>query len=183
MSRPHLNESTEEVFRHAERAARHGDPQAFQVCIEELRHRKRGQDLIGELEELRESLDDRHAPRSVAARVDAHALDGVVLLTDAECQAHRVELLERATRSIWLSTYTLKDERKEIRPLLKAKAREHVTINLVVSPRPLRASPHSEEVYGELRAAGVRVTTVTNHSKCVVVDDEHVIVGSVSASA
>lgn len=178
MDRPHFNEGTEDVFRNAETAARRGDGAAFRRCIDELRHRKHGEDLIGELEELQESLDDRRAPRSVAVRVDSHALDGVVLLTDDECQAHRVELLEHATRSIWLSTYTLKDERKEIRPLLAAKARDRVKIHLIVSPGPLRPDSHSEKVYADLRAAGARVTKVTNHSKCVVVDDEHVIIGS-----
>ena len=87
-------------------------------------------------------------------------------------------MLRRARRSIWLSTFTIKDGAGDLRQLLADQVRSGVSVNLIVSPGPIKRGSSAEEVVEDLRAASVHVTVRTNHSKCVVVDEEFVMIGS-----
>ncbi len=55
-----MNLGTVDVYRKAEAAARCGDVKTLDACISELRHRKRGEDLIEDLEDLRTEVKDLH---------------------------------------------------------------------------------------------------------------------------
>lgn len=175
--RPFMSLGTSEVFRRAENAARRRDETTFQKCLAELRCRKRGEELVDELTELHELRDDRAVPEVLRGGLQVHDLADVVLVADEDCHC-RLEMLRRARRSIWLSTYTIKDENGGLREALSERVRARVAVNLIVSPGPLRKREHPNEVLDELRAAKVRVTVRKNHSKLVVVDEEEVMLGS-----
>jgi hypothetical protein len=176
-ARPFQGLLTRDVYKKAEDAARRGEADTFDDCVRELRSRKRGPELVAELDEIRPDVGRRAGPSAGGRALVGSDLDVLTLLTDAECH-RRIDVMRDARRSIWLSTYCISDGTEELRDLLIAKARAGVRITLIVSPKPTRPGTDAHDVVIDLRRAGVRVTIATNHSKCVVVDEEHVIIGS-----
>lgn len=176
-TRPFISLETAQVYKQAEAAAGRGDRTSFDDCIRELGSRRRGKDLADELLERWEDLQAPASGITIASEFDSHALSKFRLLTGSECHA-RLEMMSRATTSVWLSTYTIKDGRGELRRVLEACVRRGVDANLIVSPGPIKPGGHAEEVILDLRDSGVRVAERKNHSKCLVVDSEHVLIGS-----
>lgn len=176
VERPFMKLGTVAVFEKAEESARRGDAKTFDACLAELGSRKRGEELIEELVELREELK-RPVSAPITKSFQEGDFKGFTVVTDNDCHA-RLHMLGNAKRSIWLSTYTLKDGRGELRRILAERVSKGVTVNLIVSQGPIKPGGHPEEVVEDLRASGVQVTVKTNHSKCVIVDEEHVMIGS-----
>lgn len=175
--RPFMNLGTVDVYRKAEIAARCGDARTLDGCISELRHRKRGEDLIEDLEELRAEVNGLHGSLpDLTKSFSPTDVANLTILTDNDCH-RRLDLLRDARRSIWLSTYSITDDHEDLRNLLRTKVRNGVKVNLIVSKRPANGN-QAAEVINDLRKDSVRVTVTTNHSKCAVVDDEHVMIGS-----
>jgi phosphatidylserine/phosphatidylglycerophosphate/cardiolipin synthase-like enzyme len=87
-------------------------------------------------------------------------------------------MIREATRSVWLSTYTLRDGRGELRDILLSQARNDVNVNLIVHPKPIAHGGHTDEVLDELHKGGVRVFVRKSHSKCVIIDEEDIMLGS-----
>jgi phosphatidylserine/phosphatidylglycerophosphate/cardiolipin synthase-like enzyme len=170
---------TAAVYAKGETAARQHDAATFEECVRELRSRKRGEELIDELRELREQVARGRSvpPPSIADGLRASDVEALTVITDNECH-RRFDMLRRATRSIWLSTFTIRDGKGELREILDDRTRKGVRATLIVSPGPIRPGGHAEEVIADLRSIGVRVIVTTNHSKCAIVDEEEVIVGS-----
>jgi phosphatidylserine/phosphatidylglycerophosphate/cardiolipin synthase-like enzyme len=176
-ARPYVSLGTSEVFRKAELAARKGDARTFDDCLAELRSRKRGEELIEQLTDLKAEMSIAEPPPPITKGFRTGDLTAFAIVTDDDCHS-RLDLLRQAERSVWLSTYSIKDGSGELRQILAERVRKGVTVNLIVSPKPIKAGGHAEEVVDDLRKSGVRVTVKTNHSKCVVVDSVHVMVGS-----
>lgn len=175
--RPYFSLKTAEVFEKAEAAARRSDKIEFDVCLHELQSRKRGEELVEELDDLWEQRHARTSPLRVAQTVRASALEDFVLMTDDDCHA-RLQMIRRARRSVWLSTYTLQDGRRELREALINQVRNDVDVDLIVHPRPITPGGHTEEVVSDLQEGGVRMHICSSHSKCVVIDEEDVMLGS-----
>lgn len=175
--RPFMNLGTADVYKKAESAAKRSDTNVFEQCLRELGSRKRGADLVDELQELRDELKTPHLPPALAKGFQAGDIEDLTVVADSDCH-RRLDMLRGAKRSIWLSTYTIKDGSGDLRKILGEKARRDVAVNVIASPGPIRPGGHAEEVLDDLRQARVRVIEKTNHSKCVVVDEEYVMVGS-----
>lgn len=175
--RPYISLKTSQVFEKAEAAARRSDKAEFDVCLHELQSRKRGEELVEELDDLWEQRHARASSFGVSRTVRAGAPEDFVLMADDDCHA-RLQMIRLARRSIWLSTYTLQDGRRELREALIDQVRNNVDVDLIVHPRPITLGGHTEEVVNDLQEGGVRVHICWSHSKCVVIDEEYVMLGS-----
>lgn len=181
-TRPHRDLSAEELFRHGAAALRAGDRSKYNACLEELDGRKSR--IAAELaEELAEEGDpvtsgDRVRPEGASLNVEVHDFANVALVTDATIVAHRFRMVSTASASIWLSTYQYADGDDALTRQLCAKARDGVAVRLFVSKGRAKNDDTRKQIV-RLERGGVRVCAgKSTHSKCVVVDDTDVLIGS-----
>ena len=167
-----------DLARKAEAAARVGDDVTFDACLDELRERKRADDLIEELLDFRAESHGRRSLPPIAQAISANQLSELSVITDDDCWSRGLELVRRARRSTWLSTFTLKDSTEELRETLTARVRANVAVSLLVSNSRANGGARTQDLVADLRQAGVTVFERPNHSKCIVVDGEYVLVGS-----
>ena len=161
------------------KAHRSGDKQLVRECLRELECRSSRAAAAAE-QELRDLLKGRTRAAGRATRPnDADGpTEALALVKDADISYRREAMIERARRSIWLSSLTF--PHSDLVPMLMKKARSNVFVGIVVANRTLKAR-HEAEVRG-LTHAGARCTFLAStHSKALVIDEELVMLGSANA--
>lgn len=173
--------SAAEVFDSGLKALRKGDLRTYRACVDELQTRRtrKARELAEELAEEGDHPRDEPAswqPQGFAVDL-GRVTEPVTLLTDSAIVEARTRVVQAATRSLWLSTYTFVDKDRSLTRLLAKKARDGVRVTLFVSYGQDRN--RTSELLDELARAGVDVhAEESTHSKVVVADDAEVLLGS-----
>ena len=180
MDRPHFDLSANELFQEGLRAVSRCDRRAYVQYLSELRKRatRRAADLAEELEE--EDVwggERRTRPAGACLPIDDADLRDCAFVTDQEIEGQRHKMIEAATSSIWLSTFNMSNEDGAVCAALKKKRASGVAVVLIVSKRMSRVTDVDLEALRDRYDIDVR-TSEGSHSKCVIVDDEHVMIGS-----
>lgn len=177
--------SAKDLFVRGLRAMKLKDESTYKACLRALERRKSriARELADELAE-EGGIGNRGGATHVHAGgtfpVELADMRDVVLVTDRSIIQHRDRMLARATSRIWLSTFNLRDEDGALRKRLMEKARQNVEVCVVVSVGQAKRE-RAERWLAALRQAGPRVhlyTHASSHSKCVIVDEQDVLIGS-----
>lgn len=181
-SRPFFSLTTAEVVGHAERAMETRDRAAFDAACAELvqRPKSRGSERVASLKRQWDEHAGERRPLGFIRTVDLGG-DRVELVADAKIVERRSQLLAAARRTVLLSSYVLQPTARTDEPFedLCAAATRGVRVNVVVSCGRKSQRGRLEQTVQRLARHGVRVhAQESQHSKCLVVDDEWVMFGS-----
>ena len=111
--------------------------------------------------------------------IDLHTVSNLTFMTEGECGRRRMELIKEANQSIHLATYNFDDD--ILADLLVERAQAGIRVRCILSEK--KWLKRNQKMADKLRSAGVDVHLVRSHAKCLVVDDDRVLLGSANASA
>ena len=111
--------------------------------------------------------------------IDLQTVSNLTFMTEGECGRRRMELIKEANQSIHLATYNFDDD--ILADLLVERAQAGIRVRCILSEK--KWLKRNQKMADKLRSAGVDVHLVRSHAKCLVVDDDRVLLGSANASA
>ena len=179
--------SNNDLFDHGREAARRKDRELYLLCLELFERRKSAlaQDLSDQLAEMWPGDVPNmgaHGWPGSSLPLGTRELADLRVITDREVVAARRAAIAAARKSVWLSTYQYADEGSLTSLLCQlATSRPRIEIRVFASKGRVEKSPRAREQLQQIeRAGGVGAVWYQNstHSKCLVVDDELVMVGS-----
>lgn len=185
-----------DVVRIGKTAIHRGDHALAKTCLAVVEPRNPRKAVRAEILDLRKSLvgsvcgdgsvrqsRDRPNPKasgkhfSRASRREHRDVLGLV--TDQDIGPLREQMIRKATRSIWISSLTPPSAR--ISELLRKQAEEDVAVVLIIAERTIKRWDQEERL-ARLERAGVDCNFLrSTHSKCLVIDEEYVLIGSANA--
>ncbi len=182
MTRPFFSLTTAQVVERAEQAMEKRERAAFDAACDELmqRPRSRGSERVADLKRQWNEHAGERRPPGFTTSVDLGSAR-VELVADARIVERRGELVAAARRTILLSSYVLQPTARTDDPFedLCGAAARGVHVDVVVSRGRKSQRPRLERMIERLSTRGIHVhAQESQHSKCVVVDDEWVMFGS-----
>lgn len=171
--------SADEILDKGERAHSKGDTRTIEQCIKELVCRSSDKAARAEIR-LRELLSGQasgkhHQPQEIKTSTQ------IELLCDQEIAEKRETLIQKAERSIWLSSLTAPTD--DIAQMLINAASRGVKVRVIsaqwANGRSQNAREKSEERIEKMKDGGVSYSCMkSTHSKALVVDERLVLIGS-----